>query len=99
MQEVPNSCGFLAFSPVRDAVLAFVNGLYYFVLIFNGSDLFAVAGRDIDATTGRLLPIDAACELIAEPLWTNYASAKAADPGFRGPSGPSYRVYWIPPCL
>jgi hypothetical protein len=33
------------------------------------------------SATWRLLPINAACELIAGPLWSDYASAKAVDPG------------------
>jgi hypothetical protein len=41
---------FLALTPTHDRVLVFVTGLYYFVLGFNGSGLFAVAGRDKDAT-------------------------------------------------
>ncbi len=36
--------------PVRDMALAFVNLLHYFVLVFNGSDLLAVTGRDKGAT-------------------------------------------------
>jgi len=50
MQDVPISCWFLAFSPARDVVLVFGVYLNYFVFVFNGSDLFAVAGRDKDAT-------------------------------------------------
>jgi hypothetical protein len=50
MREVPNSCGVLAFSPADGKVLVFGVGLDYFVLVFNGSDLLAVTGRDKDAT-------------------------------------------------
>jgi hypothetical protein len=50
MREVPNSCGVLAFSPADAMALVLGVGLYYFVLVFNGSDLLAVTGRDKDAT-------------------------------------------------
>jgi hypothetical protein len=42
--------GVLAFSPTSDRTLALVTGLHYFVLVFNGSDLLAVTGRDKGAT-------------------------------------------------
>ncbi len=53
----------------------------------------------MNATRKRLLPIDAACELVAGARWSDYESAKAADPGFHGPSVPSYRVYFTGPDL
>jgi hypothetical protein len=84
---VPNSCGFLAFSPTRDKVLALVNGLSYFVFVFNGSDSLAVTGRDKDATKTTQpapsiptegAPIDEWCASSAADLWSDYVAARAA---------------------
>jgi hypothetical protein len=50
MQESPVNWAFLACLPICGKALAFVIGLEYFALIFNGSDLLAVTGRDKDAT-------------------------------------------------
>jgi hypothetical protein len=50
MQDVPNSCGFLAFQPVRDKALALGNPLRYFASVFNGAHWLAVTRHDKDAT-------------------------------------------------
>ncbi|MFZ1090485.1 MAG: hypothetical protein WAN75_14820, partial [Xanthobacteraceae bacterium] len=50
MQDVPNSCGVLAFSTARSKPLALRVGWEYFVPVFNGSGSPGMAGRDTDAT-------------------------------------------------
>jgi hypothetical protein len=50
MREVPISCGFPAFPPVRDEAVALGNPLRYFASVFNGSCWLVVTGRDNDAT-------------------------------------------------
>jgi hypothetical protein len=50
MRDVPNSCGFLAFPPVRDKAVALGKRLRYFVSVFNGSYWLLVTRGDKDAT-------------------------------------------------
>jgi hypothetical protein len=64
LQEVPISCGFLAFPPGRGKALAFGNGSRYFIIVFNGSEALAVARRDKHATW---VPLDEACRV---PGWS-----------------------------
>ena len=79
----------LALSPARDKGLAFVTGLHYFALVFNGSRSLEKIGRDMDATTRDMaqparsvsteeIPIDEWFARNAAQLWADYESARAA---------------------
>jgi hypothetical protein len=50
MRDGPNSCGFLAFPPLRDKAVALGKRLRYFGSVFNGSYWLLVTRRDKDAT-------------------------------------------------
>ena len=58
------------------------------MLVFNGSDLLAVTGRDKGATwpspRRKGTPIDEWCASAASNLWDDYVAAQAATRGFDG---------------